>query len=175
MCAFTLDPASARRDALTAAILASPQPEILFQQFESLFRASLTHRDAAADNDDEDGQMVDEELDEIFADEPQLFRNLRATAWVGGTSSSLLYHPLMNAIQFVVHAKVVDYIAGDFETPDLYKAVQQWKDDVAVPWLIGLLVLEEERALVRDTGRNRTVSHATDSRILLRRAHGRNL
>jgi len=54
-CAFTNDPVMARRDALTAAVLvvvddsssSSKAGQSLQQQFESLFRASLTYRDSS--------------------------------------------------------------------------------------------------------------------------------
>ena len=133
--AFTKDPWVARRDAVTAALLAlAPRAgRDLAHQFESLFRASLTHYSDDATTTTNSSNAMDQdnhppELESLLSKSEtlKLQQNLRTMAWLMPNNNknnhktwghnSLLYTPLLDALQSVLHAKVVELIAGDFET-----------------------------------------------------------
>jgi anaphase-promoting complex subunit 2 len=130
-CCFTNDPVEARRAAVTGAI--TVQSRSFYSSFESLFCASLTHRD----------ETENEKLNQIVQNEKQLFQNLRSLQWME-SPTSLLYRPLMNAIQSILHAKVKSVIQGDFETPNTYQRVIQWKDETVQPWVLDVLCISQQ-------------------------------
>lgn len=168
----------ARRNAMTAAILAGAIPDVtqgLYAPFESLFAASLHRRDGRAattttqdDNDDDDDDENEDLdwLDTIFSEEEQLFAHLRMTGWIFGENCDLgrnavMEKPLWTAVQSVMYRKIQRMIQGDYETTGLYQLAVNWQTTVVEPWLRDLMGDDKNNNGSDSTSRSKRLAQCT--------------
>jgi anaphase-promoting complex subunit 2 len=133
-CSFSEDPKESRRQAMTAAVMGHADANLL-RAFQKLFGHSLLGRQERYDTE------VDDENQE---DELTLFANLRTLGWI--RKEGMLQQPLGEALHHTILTWVRNAISKEFEEEGLFEQVQEYQEQIVLPWLHDLVGAEHLEA-----------------------------
>jgi anaphase-promoting complex subunit 2 len=135
--AFSADPREARRQAVTAAIMAYAD-EFFDRGFYMWFHRALKARQGRILKDklEENDDNYDPDTS-ITPEEESVFQSLRALGWI--RSQGMLHPPLDEALHKIIMIYVKHVISMEFEQEGLFDEIQRYQHLVLLPWLEAMM------------------------------------